>query len=43
MANKIKVVIGSWGNYNDNNERTLDHDWITLNDYNMLGILLRYG
>lgn len=34
MANEIKVVIGSWGSYNDNNDRSLGSKWLTLNDYN---------
>lgn len=29
----IRVVIGSWGSYNECNERALGSSWITLNDY----------
>ena len=33
MKNKINVVIGSWGSYNECNERALGSNWLTLNDY----------
>ena len=33
MENKIKIVIGSWGSYNECNERDLGSEWLTLNDY----------
>lgn len=34
MNNEIKIVIGSWGAYNECNERALGSKWLTLNDYN---------
>ena len=34
MNNEIKIVIGSWGSYNECNERALGSSWLTLNDYN---------
>ena len=33
MDNTISVVIGSWGSYNECNERALGSKWIKLNDY----------
>lgn len=33
MTNKISMVIGSWGSYNDCNERALGSKPICLNDY----------
>lgn len=30
---QIKVVIGSWGSYNECNERALGSDWLDLSDY----------
>ena len=33
MKNEIKIVIGSWGSYNECNERALGSKWICLNDY----------
>lgn len=33
MMNEIKVVIGSWGSYNECNERALGSNWICLNNY----------
>ena len=33
MENTISVVIGSWGSYNECNERTLGSKWLDLNDY----------
>ena len=33
MDNEIKVVIGSWGSYNECNERSLGSKWLTLNDF----------
>lgn len=33
MENEIRVVIGSWGSYNECNERALGSSWITFNDY----------
>ena len=33
MSNEIKIVIGSWGSYNECNERALGSEWLTLNDY----------
>lgn len=32
-ADPIKIVIGSWGSYNERNERALGSSWLTLNDY----------
>lgn len=32
--NEIKIVIGSWGSYNECNERALGSKWLCLNDYN---------
>lgn len=29
----IKIVIGSWGSYNECNERALGSEWLTLSDY----------
>ena len=29
----INVVIGSWGSYNECNERALGSDWLDLSDY----------
>lgn len=34
MENEIKIVIGSWGSYNECNERALGSEWLTLNDFN---------
>ena len=31
--NRIAIVIGSWGSYNECNERALGSKWLTLNDY----------
>ena len=31
--NGIKVVIGSWGSYNECNERALGSKWLDLSDY----------
>ena len=33
MKNEINIVIGSWGSYNECNERALGSAWICLNDY----------
>ncbi len=33
MDNEIQIVIGSWGSYNECNERALGSKWLTLNDY----------
>jgi len=33
MTNEINIVIGSWGSYNECNERALGSKWICLNDY----------
>lgn len=33
MDNSISVIIGSWGSYNECNERALGSKWLTLNDY----------
>ena len=32
-ANEIKMVIGSWGSYNECNEKALGSKWLTLADY----------
>lgn len=34
MNGNIKVVIGSWGSYNECNERALGSKWLDLSDYN---------
>lgn len=34
MSNRISIVVGSWGSYNECNERALGSSWICLNDYN---------
>lgn len=31
--NEIKIVIGSWGSYNECNERALGSKWLNLSDY----------
>ena len=33
MTNDISIVIGSWGSYNECNERALGSKWLRLNDY----------
>ena len=33
MKNDISIVIGSWGSYNECNERALGSKWLKLNDY----------
>ena len=33
MENTVKVVIGSWGSYNECNERALGSNWLDLADY----------
>lgn len=33
MANDIRIVIGSWGSYNECNERALGSKWLDLSDY----------
>lgn len=33
MENKIQIVIGSWGSYNECNERSLGSKWLDLADY----------
>lgn len=33
MKNEVNVVIGSWGSYNECNERALGSKWLTFNDY----------
>ena len=32
-TNKISIVIGSWGSYNECNERALGSKWLNLADY----------
>ena len=32
-SNDIQIVIGSWGSYNECNERALGSKWICLNNY----------
>lgn len=32
MSNNIKIVIGSWGSYNECNERALGSKWLDLSD-----------
>ncbi len=33
MANEVNVVIGSWGSYNECNERALGSKWLCFNDF----------
>ena len=33
VSNEIKIVIGSWGSYNECNERALGSRWLDLADY----------
>ena len=33
MTNEISIVIGSWGSYNECNERALGSKWLNLSDY----------
>lgn len=33
MANNVNVVIGSWGSYNECNERALGSKWLCFNDF----------
>ena len=33
MAGSISIVIGSWGSYNECNERALGSKWLDLSDY----------
>ena len=33
MKNETNIVIGSWGSYNECNERALGSEWLRLNDY----------
>ena len=33
VSNEVGIVIGSWGSYNECNERALGSKWICLNDY----------
>lgn len=33
MINKISIVIGSWGSYNECNERALGSKWLNLSEY----------
>ena len=33
MAGNINIVIGSWGSYNECNERALGSKWLNLSDY----------
>lgn len=33
MKNNVKIVIGSWGSYNECNERALGSKWLDLSDY----------
>ena len=32
----VSIVIGSWGSYNECNERALGSKWIDLSDYEIL-------
>ena len=32
-SNEIRIVIGSWGSYNECNERALGSQWMDLADY----------
>ena len=33
ISNEIKIVIGSWGSYNECNERAYGSKWLDLADY----------
>ena len=33
MTESIRIVIGSWGSYNECNERALGSEWLDLSDY----------
>ena len=33
MKGNISIVIGSWGSYNEHNERSLGSEWLDLSDY----------
>lgn len=33
MMNDVNIVIGSWGSYNECNDRALGSQWLRLNDY----------
>lgn len=33
MTNEISIVIGSWGSYNECNDRALGSKWLNLSDY----------
>ena len=33
MTGNISIVIGSWGSYNECNERALGSKWLDLSDY----------
>ena len=33
MSGNISIVIGSWGSYNECNERALGSKWLDLSDY----------
>ena len=33
-TNSIKIVVGSWGSYNECNDRALGSKWLDLSDYN---------
>ena len=35
ISEKINVVIGSWGSYNECNERALGSQWLDLSDYSV--------
>lgn len=35
MCDNIKIVIGSWGSYNECNERALGSKWLDLSDYHL--------
>lgn len=37
MNDNIKIVIGSWGSYNECNERALGSKWLDLSDYSDWG------
>ena len=37
MCDNIKIVIGSWGSYNECNERALGSKWLDLSDYSDWG------
>lgn len=42
MENNIRMVIGSWGSYNECNERSLGSKWLDLSDYEDWNEIVKY-